>query len=337
MEQTQAPGQEQSQAPAPVHPVHEETATVEALTKWVGENPDNDPHEGTDLEAPTQEKPAEQKAEEAPAEATEETQNIEIDEDAPLFEVQDSEDKTKTVRVSLKQLREERMMKADYHRNIQRVKAEEAAIQEKVKQASLQAQNDYLKQLETHKQLVLKTVAPELQNVDLNKLAQEDPAEAQRLFFRQIQLTQTLQAIEAEQRQAQEKFQDDQKAALSEAVEKSRQTLEKDITGWNSDVYQTVLGSVAKDYGFDKKDVESVYDARLIKVFHDAYQYRQLQRAKPEVSKRVVAIPKVIKPGSAEKPNPAKEATEKSYDRLRKTGKGDDFVNWYLNKSNKGK
>jgi hypothetical protein len=50
-----------------------------------------------------------------------------------------------------------------------------------------------------------------------------------------------------------------------------------------------------------------------------------------------VAIPKVVKPGSAEKPNPAKEATEKSFDRLKKTGKGEDFMHWYLNKNNKGK
>jgi hypothetical protein len=331
MEQTQASAPGQPQAQAPVHPVHEETATVEALTKWVGENPDNDPHAGTDLEAPPQEQKVEEKTEEKTEEKAEEAETIEIDDEAPLFEVQDPDDKTKTVKVSLKQLREERMMKADYHRNIQRVKQQEAEIQEKVKQASLQAQGDYLKQLETHKQLVLKTVAPELQNVDLNKLAQEDPAEAQRLFFRQIQLTQTLQAIETEQRQAQEKLQKDQEAALSQAVEKSRQTLEADIQGWNSDVYQKVLGSVAKDYGFDKKDVESVYDARLIKVFHDAYQYRQLQRAKPEVSKRVVAVPKVVKPGSAEKPSPRSDADD-AFNRLKKSGSLDDAANWYLQK-----
>ena len=67
----------------------------------------------------------------------------------------------------------------------------------------------------------------------------------------------------------------------------------------------------------------------MIKVFHDAYQYRQLQQAKPEISKKVVAVPKVVKPGSADKPNTS-GAIDEAAQRLQKTGKGEDFVAWYV-------
>ena len=328
----QAEGPANAQVQTPVHPIHEETATHNALTKWVSENPDNDPHAGTDMEerrepveAPaTPEAPQEATQEEAPAET------VEFDEDTPVFEVTDLEDKTKTVKVSLKQLREERMMKADYHRNIQKVKQQEAQVAERVKSESLKAQQQYLQQLETHKQLVLKTVAPELQNVDLNKLAETDPTEAQRIFFRQIQVNQTIQQIESEQRQAFEKLQTEQKAAIEQAKVASRETLETNIKGWNEELYGKVLGTVAKDYGFKNEEVEPVVDARLIQVFHDAYQFRQLQKAKPEISKKVVAVPKVVKPGSAQSQNSSSNTADEAANRLKKTGDGEDFVQWYL-------
>jgi hypothetical protein len=329
--QAVAPGQPQAQEP--VHPIHQEAQDLATFTKIVSETPDNDPDHPENTSAPQAEAPAEEPKQEA-----QEPEQFELPEDEPLFEIEYKTDNGKEQKkLSLKELREGYLAKQDYHRNIQKVKAEQAEIQTKVQQAQLAAQQEYLTRLEQHKQLVLKTVAPELQNVDLNKLAMEDPAEAQRIFFKQMQLNQTLQAIDAEQRAAASQHQQALQAAQQQAITKARETLEAEIPGWNADLYNNVLGTVAKEYGFKNEEVAPVVDARLIKVFHDAAKYRQLQQAKPEVSKRVVAIPKVVKPGSAEKPNPAKEATEKSFDRLKKTGKGEDFMHWYLNKNNKGK
>jgi hypothetical protein len=336
MEQTQANAPAPAQAQTPAHPIHQEQADLASLTKWVSENPDNDPHHPENTSVPRAEDgaPVETEAEtpaEEPAEA-------EFDEETPFFEIDyKTENGVEKRKLNAKELREGYLAKQDYHRNIQKVKAEQAEVAQKVQQAQLQAQQEYLQRLEQHKQLVLKTVAPELQSVDLNKLSMEDPSEAQRIFFKQMQVNQTLQAIESEQRAAATQHQEAMRVAQTQAIEKARQTLEADIPGWSADLYNNVLGTVAKDYGFKNEEVAPVVDARLIKVFHDAYKYRQLQQAKPEISKKVVTIPKVVKPGSAEKPNPAKEATDQSYDRLKKTGKGEDFMRWYLNKNNKGK
>ena len=335
--ETQANGPAQAQVQQPVHPIHEETATLNALTDWVKNTPDNDPHEGTDMEepkAPPKEEKSKEEKPEVEAEAKEEAEQLEFDEDAPIFEMPDMEDKTKSVKVSLKELREQRMMKADYMRGVQRVKAEESAVQERVKSEILKAQQEYVSRLETHKQAVAK-LAGVKSLPEIEELSRSDPAAAQQEFLRVISVNQTLQAIEAEQRQAQQQLHSQQQAALQQSIQKARETLESDIPGWGEDKYREVLSTVSKEYGFEGKDVAQVYDARLIKVFHDAAEYRKLQKAKPEVSKRVVTVPKVVKPGSAEKPQPAKEQAEKAYERLRKTGRVDDAVAAYLSRQKK--
>lgn len=333
--QVGGPALAQVQQPARIH---EETATVERLTQWVKDNPDNDPHEGTDMEAPKApvEEPKEEvkeTQEEAKEETQEETETVEFDEDSPVFEIEYKTDTGKeSKKLSLKELREGYLAKQDYHRNIQKVAAERAQVQEQARVARLEAAKEYMDKIESHKQAITQLAGVKPLN-EIEMMAREDPAGAQQEFLKMISVNQAMQKLEAEQSQAREKFEKEQRAALAEAVEKSRATLKSDIEGWSDELYNTVLANVTKDYGFDGNDVAQVYDARLIKVFHDAYQYRQLQRAKPQVSKKVVAIPKVIKPGSAEKPNPAKESAERARDQLKKSGTGEDFVRWYMNKN----
>jgi hypothetical protein len=328
--ETQANEQAPAQAQTPVHPIHEETATLNALTKWVSESSDNDPHSGTDLQAPPQEAPAEAPPEEVKAEEKTEEEVIEFDEETPFFDLEYNGKKEK---LSAKQLREGYLAKADYHRNIQKVKAEEAALQDRLKAETLKAQQEYVQRLETHKQAVTKLAGVKSMQ-EIEQLSREDPAAAQQEFLRLISVNQTMQSIETEQRQAAEDLRTQQQAAMKAAIQKSRETLEGDIKGF-AEVYPKVLETISKEYGFDPKDVAEVYDARVIKVFHDAHLYRQLQQAKPEVSKRVVAVPKVVKPGSVEKPQPAKEQAERSFERLKKTGRMDDAVAAYLSRQKK--
>lgn len=318
--QANATGQPQSQQP--VHPIHQEQADINSLTEWIQGNRDNDPHAGTDLELP----PDEEQEETAPVEA-EAQPEIEIDEETPLIDIEYKTETGKEIKkLSLKELREGYLAKQDYHRNIQKVKAQEAQIQKQVDEARLAAANDYIQRLEVQKQAVIKTIAPELQNVDLNKLAQEDPAEAQRLFFRQIQVNQALQGIEQEQRQAAEKLKEAQQSQFQQAARTAWETLSANIPDWNEAKYNDLLKFSREKYGFD---ATRVVDANLLTVLHDAQQFRSLKEAKPEVNKRVVAVPKVLKPGSGEKTQ-QNDAVSEAEKRLAKSGKDQDFMDWYL-------
>lgn len=330
--QAQAPAPAQAQQP--VHPIHQEQQTLNALTQWVQENPDNDPHAGTDMEAPKQ--PPEQQPSETQETQEAEPEGIQLPEDEPLFEI---EYKTETGReakkLSLKELREGYLAKQDYHRNIQKVKAQEAELAAKARDAEVKAAQQYAQQLEVQKQMLIRAVAPELQNVDLNKLAMEDPAEAQRLFFRQIQLNQAMQAITQEQQVAQQKVQEQMQTALRERMQKAQETLASEIPGWGDEVQRSLAKTAIEDYGFRADELAQIADARVIKLIHDAHQYRQLQKAKPGIDKKVVTLPKVIKPGSADKQSPAKEQADKAFERARKTGKVEDAAAAYLSRQQK--
>jgi hypothetical protein len=146
-----------------------------------------------------------------------------------------------------------------------------------------------------------------------------------------------LQKIEAEQGQIREKFAQDQRAAMQAQITKARSHLESKIPGWGEELYKNVLGTVAKDYGFQNEEVAPVVDARLIEVFHDAYQFRQLQKAKPEINKKVVTVPKVVKPGSAQSQNTSSNEVQELESRLKKSGRGEDFVALYLAKQKQQK
>ena len=338
MEATQAQAPEQSQAPQPVHPINQEQSIVERLTKYVKDNRDNDPNAGTDLEEKPEETQETAKAEAKSEEAKETSEKIEFDEESPIFELEYKTDKgSEQKKLSLKELREGYLAKQDYHRNIQKVKQQESQVQQKVEEARAQVLQQASQQLEVYRQAVIKLAAPELQNVDLNKLSLEDPAEAQRVFFKQMQLNQTLASIQQEQAKIQAANQAQHQQAMQKAIAEAKQTLEADIPGWNGDVYNKVLENVVQDYGFRNEDVAPVVDARLIKVFHDAYQYRQLQKAKPEVNKKVVAVPKVVKPGNGE--TPTSDATQQLERTFKKSGDWRDAARLYLarQKQQKGK
>jgi hypothetical protein len=318
----------------PVHPIHTENQILDQLTQFVRDTPENDPHTGTDLEATkpaTSETPQAEAAPEASQEPQSTEETIEFDEDTPFFEL---EHQGKKEKLSAKQIREGYLAKQDYHRNIQKVKADEASLQERVRAETTKAQQEYVQRLEVHKQAVSRLAGVKTIQ-EIEQLSMTDPAGAQQEFLRMISVNQTLQGIESEQRQAAEKLEADQSAAKQAAIMKTREILENDIPGWGEEMYRKVISTVTKDYGFESKDVEQVYDSRLIKVLHDAYQYRSLQKAKPDASKRVVAIPKVLKPGSAEKSNPASEASQELQKKVAKTGDWRDAANLYLARSRK--
>ena len=326
--ETQANAPAPAQAPQPVqqqHQIIEDQAIVDRLTKYVKETPDNDPEHPEDTSAPRPQ------SEEPKAEAKPETEaEAEFDEETPFFELEyKTESGVEKKKLSAKELREGWLAKQDYHRNIQKVKQAEAEIQQRAQQAELQAAQQYLQKLELHQQAVQKLAGVKSMQ-EIEALSREDPAAAQQEFLRLISVNQTMQALEAEKQAALGKHQQAMQVARQRAIEHARQTLEADIPGWNAETYNKTLAAVSSDYGFRKEEVEQVIDARLIKVFHDASQYRQLQKAKPAIEKKVVAVPKVLKPGSAEKPNPASEVTEQLERKLKKSGDWRDAAQLYL-------
>jgi len=260
----------------------------------------------------------------------EEDEILEIDEDTPFFELEYKTDNGKeTKKLSAKELREGWLAKQDYHRNIQKVQQERQQLQQTIHQETQKAQQAYESQLAILRQAVVKTAAPELSNIDWNRLANEDPAEFVRMSARANQVNTILQGIDQEQQKASSQRAALQGQALQVAVQRAQETLSREVPNWGQELYQSLLQTGVQEYGFAPDEVSKIVDARTIKLLHDAHQYRQLQKAKPQVEKKVVTIPKVVKPGSANKPDSSSD-TAGLEKRLKKTGDWRDAAALYL-------
>lgn len=269
---------------------------------------------------------AERKAAEEAAAAQQPQQDvIELDYEAPLFETTIKVDGggDETLKLSLKDLQAGYMRQADYQRKTQEVAKMREEAQQSVKAEVDKVAQAYTQQLEATKMALIQLAAPELKDVNWSKLASDDPAEFVRLSARANDLKGTLQAIDGQIQQHRQKAEDEHKANLAKAVQESVETLQREIPGWNNELYASILKS-GEEYGFKREELSQVYDARVIKLLHDAMKQRQLQQAKPEVSKKVVTVPKVVKPGATGGANPQAQVADNAANRLAKTGKWRD-------------
>jgi len=257
-----------------------------------------------------------------PEEAT-----IELDPDAKLFEVEEMREGgvKEKVKYSLSELKAQRMMQADYQRKTAELARLREEAQSQVKQQVEPLVKQYQERLQTYEAAVWQALAPEVQGVNLDQLARENPAEWAAKMQRIQSLQTTLQAIEFEKTKLAESQRQQLQEAQMQQIQKARETLQNEIPGWNDEVYRSVL-KTGLEYGYSAPEVNAVTDPRAIKVLHDAMKYRALQTAKPQVEKKVVSVPKVVKPGSTEKVDPNREELQKAKAQLKKTGRTEDAI-----------
>jgi len=84
--------------------------------------------------------------------------------------------------------------------------------------------------------------------------------------------------------------------------------------------------------GFNDTEINSVYDHRYVMLVKDAMSYRNLQKAKPQIKKKVANAPKVVKGGVAKSKGQADaEAKRQQLSKLRKTGQVRDAAKFFRN------
>ena len=276
---------------------------------------------------------SEQTAEEQPEveakagdEDQDETTTIEIDPDEPLFEqeIVDNGQKT-TQKLSLKELQQGYLRQADYTRKSQEVAKARAEVQETARQAQQQAAGQFAQRLDQLQAALVKTVAPELANVDWDKLANEDAFEYVRLSNRAKQINDVLQAIETDKTAAGEISKQEQEQKKAQSWQQSLEVLQKDIPDWGAPVAQR-LAKAAQDVGFDANEVSAWDDHRIIKLAYKAAMYDDAQTQKAPTAKKIALVPRVLKPGAKQ---PAKTALTEAKQRLAKSGKPEDALPFF--------
>jgi hypothetical protein len=249
----------------------------------------------TQEESSQEDQPQEQeiKEEETEVESQEETE-VETTEDVSQEEEQiDTQEKQDSplhkvkvngqeLDVTLDELRNGYSRDADY-----RQKTEELSNQRKIFQSESEKQRqDYSQKLTELNQMMSiaqQQLNEEANQVDLEKLYEDDPSEAMRIEHRmkkkQEKLDQAMQKSQAEQKQQFDSFLQDQQTKL---VAKMPEFNDPQKASQLKSSMKTTL----TNYGFNNQEIAQVYDHRIVMLVNDAMKYRNMQSSKPGLAKK---------------------------------------------------
>jgi len=210
---------------------------------------------------------------------------------------------------------------ADYTRKTQELAVEKQQSSEFVERSKKDVEAK-LAQLTQLNQAAQAQLQEEYANIDFEKLYDEDPVEAARLEHKMRkkheQLAQVQQQTQQLQTQEFQKYLEEQEKQLNIKLpelshpEKGQQ-FKKQMRDYLSSV------------GFNAQEIDSVYDHRYVMLVRDAMSYRNLQKAKPQIKKKAVNAPKVVKSGvSKSKGQQQAEAKRQQLSKLRKSGSVQD-------------
>ena len=259
---------------------------------------------------------------EVKAEEQEQTETIEIDPEAPLFEqeVEEEDGKKSVQKLSLKELQRSFLTDREIRKAKQDIARQKDELPKLVHKQVSDVRESYTKRLSELHAVVTKVAARELEGVDFVALAKEDPWRYAELRERREQLNELLQSVQKEREAEDAKRKEEEQKAKAERWQKSAEILQKDIPEFSPTVVRRLIES-GEDWGFTKDEVAGWDDHRFIKMLHALSEKKAVETKRPQVEKRVAVVTKVVKPGQ-----PAKPRADEAMTRLRKSGKREDAV-----------
>jgi len=302
---------------------NDESAPIETVPTEVSEEPIETVETEEGLLTEETESPDETESYEA--EETSESSDIQENSEEPYYAVTvDGTD----LSVNLEELIQGYQRNADYTRKTQELAQERTQSSEFVERSKkdVEAKLQKLDQLNNAAQAQLQQ---EYAEVDFEKLYDEDPVEAARLEHKMrkkhSQLAQVQQQTQELQSQEFNKYLGEQQKLLTQKIPEF--TDEQKGPRFKQQM-RDYLGNI----GFNDTEINSVYDHRYVMLVKDAMSYRNLQKAKPGIKKKVANAPKVVKGGVAKSKGQADaEAKRQQLSKLRKTGQVRDAAKFFRN------
>ena len=301
----------------------DESAPIETVPTEVSEEPTETVETEEGLLTEETESPDETESYEA--EETSESSDIQENSEEPYYSVTvDGTD----LSVNLEELIQGYQRNADYTRKTQELAQERNQSSEFVERSKkdVEAKLQKLNELNNAAQAQLQQ---EYANIDFETLYDEDPVEAARLEHKMRrkheQLAQVQQQTQELQSQEFNKYLGEQQKLLTQKIPEF--TDEQKGPRFKQQM-RDYLGNI----GFNDTEINSVYDHRYVMLVKDAMSYRNLQKAKPGIKKKVANAPKVVKGGVAKSKGQADaEAKRQQLSKLRKTGQVRDAAKFFRN------
>ena len=255
--------------------------------------------------------------------ATEEEQSLETSESEDIQENSEEPIYTVTIdgtnfEVTQDELIQGYQRNADYTRKTQELAAEKQQSSDFVERSKKDVEAKLAK-LDQLNQAASAQLQQEYAQVDFEKLYDEDPVEAARMEHKMRKKNEQLQQVQQQTQQLQmEEF--------NKYLQEQQKQLNVKVPEINHPERGPQFKKQMRDYlsnmGFDNKEIDSVYDHRYVMLVKDAMSYRNLQKAKPQIKKKAVNAPKVVKGGvSKSKGQQEAEVKRQQLSRLKKSGK----------------
>lgn len=240
------------------------------------------------------------------------------------FKVKTESGEDEEVEMTPEEMQKSVMLEKDYRRKTTEIARQRETFQKEAEAKIAQERKQYVDNLDLVQKALVRAINPEFQGLDMNRLAEEDPAKYVQVSNRMTQVGQLMQAIQQEQARAQTENQQLTEKETAAKIQEAREVLHRDIPGWNDSLYQDLLKTGVDTYGLSMDEVGNVIDARSIKILHDAYQYQKMKQGKPIVEKKVSLAPKVLKPQT--KQNPKADDVQILRKQLKQSGSVESFA-----------
>jgi hypothetical protein len=227
-------------------------------------------------------------------------EEIEVDEEELIKGYQQGADYTKKSQA----LAEQRKALEAERQHLEYVKQERQAYAQK-----LQALDSFLSQ--------------QNQGVNLDVLKETDPIGYAVAVAEQSQREKQLAVVRHEQQRLAQQQQAEHQASLQNHLRQESEKLTSlipELSTPQGDAVRKQIRDYAKSVGWTDQELSSVYDSRAVVSLYKAMKYEQLQKSKPELTKKLQAAPKMMRSGTSAPP--AKSSQDKQVmQRLRETGK----------------
>ena len=229
--------------------------------------------------------------------------------------------------VTLDELRNGYQKDADY-----RQKTEELSNDRKNFHSQSEKQRqDYSQKLTEMNQILSNAqqeLNTEINSADLEALYEEDPTEAARIEHR-------LRKKQEKVNLAIQKTQSEQKIQFDGYLQTEKTKLVNNIPdfadpGKASNLKSNMRSHLAK-YGFNDSEIAQVYDHRILMLVNDAMKFGNLQKAKPNLAKKISKPSRMFSSGIKQDKNDVRSKVSKDkFSRLRKTGHIKDAQDVFL-------
>lgn len=182
-----------------------------------------------------------------------------------------------------KKLKDAFLRQADYTQKTQQVAEQRRAIEVEREQFSniQRVHQQHLQEIATV--TAIDNQLSQFREVNWQGLSDQDPVQAQKLFFQFNQLQTQRGQLVAQIQQKQAQALNEQQQSVAKQIQEGQAELQRDIKGWSPEI-QAKLLSYGKEVGFKENELQGITDPRSVKLLHKAFMYDQLvkkQQTKP--------------------------------------------------------